>query len=108
MVKRDPAHRFQFASLQSDLGKKLVSEYGVEGIDSIVLISDGRAWVRSSAGLRVARGLSFPWNLLYALIIVPRPIRDFFYDIIASHRYRWFGTGACMLPTPELKDRFLG
>jgi predicted DCC family thiol-disulfide oxidoreductase YuxK len=58
--------------------------------------------------LRIARRLRFPWPLLYAFIVVPRPLRDIVYDFIARHRYRWFGKrDTCMVPTPELRARFL-
>jgi predicted DCC family thiol-disulfide oxidoreductase YuxK len=60
------------------------------------------------AVLRIARRLPFPWPLAYALIVVPRPVRDWFYDLIARHRYRWFGKrDHCMLPTPALRSRFI-
>ena len=71
-------------------------------------MDQGRAYTRSTAALRIARRLRFPWPLLYAFIIVPRPLRDLIYDFIARHRYRWFGKrDACMMPTPELRARFL-
>jgi predicted DCC family thiol-disulfide oxidoreductase YuxK len=57
----------------------------------------------------VARGLRFPWSLAYGLIVVPRPLRDWVYDIVARNRYAWFGKrDACMVPTPDLRARFLG
>jgi predicted DCC family thiol-disulfide oxidoreductase YuxK len=54
------------------------------------------------------RRLRLPWPALYALIAVPRPVRDFFYDWFARRRYRWFGKGEeCMVPSPEVRERFL-
>jgi predicted DCC family thiol-disulfide oxidoreductase YuxK len=74
----------------------------------MALIDQGRVYARSTAALRIARRLSFPWPLVYALIVVPRPLRDLFYDVIARNRYRWFGKrDACLIPTPELRKRFL-
>jgi predicted DCC family thiol-disulfide oxidoreductase YuxK len=71
-------------------------------------VEDGRAYFRSDAPLHVARRLRFPWPLLFALVIVPRPLRDRVYDVIAARRYRWFGRqDVCMLPTPQLRGRFL-
>ena len=76
--------------------------------DSFVLVDNGQVFIRSAAALRVARGLSFPWSLAYAFMAVPRPLRDWVYDFVASHRYRWFGRrDVCMVPTPELRSRFL-
>lgn len=75
---------------------------------SIVLVEDGRAYARSTAALRIARHLSFPWKLAWAWVIVPRFFRDWVYDFVARHRYRWFGKkDVCMVPTPELRARFL-
>ena len=77
--------------------------------DSVVLIEDGRVYTRSTAALRIVRRLVFPWPLIYALMVVPRPLRDMVYDLIARHRYWWFGKrDACMVPTPEIRARFLG
>jgi predicted DCC family thiol-disulfide oxidoreductase YuxK len=65
-------------------------------------------YTRSSAALRIARGLPFPWSLARVLNFVPRPLRDGVYDFVARHRYGWFGrTSVCMAPTPELRARFL-
>jgi predicted DCC family thiol-disulfide oxidoreductase YuxK len=114
IVERDPAAHFRFASIQSEVGQKLMREHGlapaVAGSDptSIVLVADGRAFERSAAALRIARRLRFPWLLLYGFVVVPRFLRDAVYDFVARHRYRWFGKqDACMVPTPELRERFL-
>ena len=65
-------------------------------------------YTRSTAALRIARRLRFPWPLLYAFILVPRPLRDMIYDFIARNRYQWFGKrDTCMMPSPELRARFL-
>jgi predicted DCC family thiol-disulfide oxidoreductase YuxK len=76
--------------------------------DSIVLVEDGRIWTQSSAALRVARRLSFPWPLAYAFVLVPRALRDWVYQVVARNRYRWFGKReVCMVPTPALRARFI-
>ena len=76
--------------------------------DSIVLVDDGRLYVRSTAALRIARRLRFPWPILWVFMAVPRPLRDWVYDVIARHRYGWFGKrDSCMVPTKEIRDRFL-
>jgi predicted DCC family thiol-disulfide oxidoreductase YuxK len=106
ILARDPAARFRFASLQSDAARRLWGDGGPA--ETIVLLDAGKTYVKSTAALRIARGLRFPWPLLYAFVAVPRPVRDLIYDWVARHRYRWFGKrDTCMLPTPELRERFL-
>ncbi|MUV38332.1 Alpha-N-acetylgalactosaminidase [Lentibacillus sp. JNUCC-1] len=109
IIKRDPHRHFKFASLQSEVGERLLLEYGVpQDTDSFVLIDQGRAFIQSTAALKMCRYLRFPWKIFYAFLLVPRPIRDFFYNVVAKNRYRWFGKKeACTLPTVEDKERFL-
>ena len=110
VIARDPAGRFRFAPLQAETAQPLIrAAGGLHGAsDSIVLIEGDRLYTRSSAALRIARHLSFAWPLLYVLMAVPRPLRDWGYDVVARRRYRWFGRrDACMVPTPELRARFL-
>ena len=77
-------------------------------LDSFVLVEGDRAYRESTAALRVARRLGGGWPLFYAAIILPRFLRDPIYKFIARNRYRWFGKkDTCMIPTPELKARFL-
>jgi predicted DCC family thiol-disulfide oxidoreductase YuxK len=79
-----------------------------DSMDTFVLIEDGKYYTRSTAALRLAKGLKFPYPLLYGLIIIPKFIRNAVYNTVARNRYRWFGKDeACMLPTPEIKERFL-
>jgi predicted DCC family thiol-disulfide oxidoreductase YuxK len=113
IVERDRDAYFQFASLQSDVGRRLLAEQGLpvpEGDPaSIILIENGHLYDRSTAILRIARKLHGIWKAGWAFVIVPRPIRDLVYGFIAKRRYRWFGKkDACMVPTPELRARFLG
>ncbi|WP_078556044.1 thiol-disulfide oxidoreductase DCC family protein [Bacillus alkalicellulosilyticus] len=110
LIKRDPEGMFQYAALQSDAGQKLLQQYGLPTNDfgSFILIKKGKFYTKSSAALHVLKELKGAWKLLYPLIIVPRPIRDFVYSLIAHNRYRLFGKKQeCMIPTPELKKRFL-
>lgn len=73
-----------------------------------MLIADGVAHTRSDAALRIAARLNGLWPVLKILLIVPRPIRNWAYDVVAKNRYRWFGKNpACMIPTPETRGRFL-
>lgn len=112
VIDRDPAARFHFAALQSEAGVKALAAHGAAPVtgdpDSVVLIEDARVYTHSDAALRIARRLSGLWPALYALIVVPRLVRDAVYRFIARNRYRWFGrTEACRIPTPELRARFL-
>ncbi|MBX2927490.1 MAG: thiol-disulfide oxidoreductase DCC family protein [Saprospiraceae bacterium] len=110
ILRRDPAGRFRFASLQSDAGRELLLRHGLdtESISTVVLIADDKAYTRSDAGLGIARRLGGLWPVLYAGMIVPRFIRDRIYNFIARNRYRWFGKReSCYTPTPELRGRFL-
>ena len=106
--EREP--HFKFAPLQSPAGKKLLQQHGLapDFMMSYVLISGGRAYVKSAATARIAPFLRAPWSWFRILKYLPGPMVDFFYDIIARNRYRWFGTyDSCRLLTPELASRFL-
>lgn len=110
LIKRDRQARLRFASLQSDTGQKLQADLGMDpqALDSVVLVEGDRWYKESDAALRIARNLPGPWKLLAAFRIVPRPLRDAVYRLIARNRYRWFGKAeTCWLPTPELRSRFL-
>ena len=110
VIARDPGARFRFAALQSAAAASLLREAGVTAPlpDSIVLLEGARLHFRSDAALRILRGLRFPWSLAFGFVILPRFIRDRVYDIIAAHRYRWFGRReSCMVPTADLKRRFI-
>lgn len=111
IIKRDRAGRFRFASLQSEVGKELAAQHGIdaEALKSIVLIEGETAYQCSTAALRIIRHLDGAWKGLYAFIVIPKFIRNPVYNWISRNRYRWFGRHAeCWIPTPELRDRFLG
>jgi len=110
VIDHDSKGYFKFAALQSEAGEELKEKFGIDSIqtDSVILIENGKAYSRSTAALKVAGKLSGPASLLYAFMIIPRPIRDFLYDQFAKQRYRFFGErDACMMPTPEIRARFL-
>ncbi len=110
IIDRDPRQIFRFASLQSPIGQELVTQFGFSPteLSSLILIDGQSAYRRSSAAIRIAARLTFPWNCFWVGLIVPRPIRDFVYDMIAKNRYRWFGkTETCRLPAPDRLHRFL-
>lgn len=110
VIEHDSPGYFKFTPLQSDAGEKLLAMHGVERTetDSVVLIEDGKAYTLSTAALRITRKLDGIWSWAYALIIVPRPVRDFLYRTFAKYRYTLFGRqDECMIPTPEIRARFL-
>ncbi|HLE57858.1 MAG TPA: thiol-disulfide oxidoreductase DCC family protein [Rhodothermia bacterium] len=109
VILRDPAGVFRFAPLQSDAATHMMADRTkLPSSDSIILLSDDRFYTRSGAVLRIVKRLRWPWPMLSALLIIPAFIRDFVYDLIARNRYRWFGRrNECMIPTPEMRNRFL-
>ena len=110
IVRRDTAKKIFFAPLQSSIGRKLLGEQNIDSnyTGSLVFFEEERFSVSSTAALRIFLYLNGWERHLQLLSIVPRPFRDFLYNIISKYRYKWFGrTDQCMVPTPELKDRFL-
>lgn len=120
VIEHDREGYFKFAPLQTEAGKKIAAEFGLRSesderpaddlipIDSVILVQDGNAYTHSTAALRILKQLGFPWSLLYAFVIVPKPVRDFLYRLFAKYRYRVFGRkDHCMLPSPEVRARFL-
>lgn len=109
IIKRDPNGYFKFASLQSEIGKKLRKKYNVpEHIDSLLLIEQDKWYDKSSAALRICKNLKGFYKISFVFLIIPKPIRDFFYDILAKNRYKWFGkTNHCVIPSQKIRNRFL-
>lgn len=109
IIRHDKKGKFRFAPLQSEAGKKLLRQYEVgEKEESVVLIYNGKAHLRSGACFHICFHLGGLYSLLFAFIIVPEYIRDFYYDIIANNRYKWWGKrNSCMIPSEEVKARFL-
>lgn len=111
VIRHDPKGIFKFASLQSETGQILLRQFNLptDALNTVVLVEDGKAYTRSDVPLRILKKLGGIWALLHLYIYVPKFVRDAVYDFIARNRYRWFGKQeSCMLPTPELKARFLG
>lgn len=111
VIKNDPKHHFLFAPLQSNVGQSVIAKYSIdtEDTDSIILYSsDFGIKTKSSAALHVAKKMAFPYNLAVMFFIIPPFIRNLVYDYVAKNRYKWYGKkDSCMIPTPELKARFL-
>lgn len=110
IVPRDTEGRFRFASLQSDVGRELLVDHGLEGhdLDSVVLIEGDDCYVKSGAVIRIAQLLGGVYRLLGPFRYLPRRLRDWVYDLVAEHRYRLFGRKEqCMMPTGNVQERFL-
>ncbi len=111
IIQLDKKNVFLFCSLQSVTGKEILAHIKVDPskIDSIILYKPGIAYhIKSSAALEIMNTLGGFWKFSKIFLILPSPIRNLIYDFIAKNRYRWFGKKEqCMIPTPELKSKFL-
>ncbi|MDP3312339.1 thiol-disulfide oxidoreductase DCC family protein [Lutibacter sp.] len=110
IIKNDPNENFKFASIQSDAATEILLQYSTikYDLDSIILIEEGKIYDKSTAILKIARKLAHGFSVCYIFIIVPLFIRDWVYSTIAKNRYNWFGKReSCMLPSLEIKKRFL-
>lgn len=110
VIRNDPEARFRFAPLQSEVGRERLADAGLDGhgLDSVVLIEDDRAYVKSGAVIRTAVHLGMPYRLLGPTRLLPRRLRDLAYDFVADRRYGWFGQkDSCLMPTEDIKSRFL-
>jgi len=110
IMKSDKNNKFKFAALQSEAGIGLQKKFGLNPNDlkTFILVEDGKYYTKSTAALRVAGNLKFPWSVSYIFIIIPPFIRNVAYNIIAKYRYNWFGKrNSCRVPTAEEKAKFL-
>lgn len=110
VIKHDKKKQFMFASLQSKAGQSILSDYGLglTGFKSFILVENKTVYTRSSAALRLSRKLDGILPGFYAFMIIPKFIRDGLYNLVARNRYSWFGKKeSCMIPSQELKARFL-
>jgi predicted DCC family thiol-disulfide oxidoreductase YuxK len=124
IIKRDPTAKFVFTPMQSEIARKLIACYYVADtniahanktdinktdtlLDTFLLIKDGQCFTRSDAALEVVGDLSGYWPLLRYLKLLPKPLRNALYNLIARYRYKLFGRRtSCMVPSEELRQRF--
>ena len=109
-IKRNTKANILFAPMQSEAGQKLLQQYNLPADDmqSFIFIDAGKVYKQSTGALKVCRYLRGLWPLCYGFMVVPKFIRDGIYNWIAKNRYKWFGIRqACMIPTAEVKARFL-
>ncbi|AIY14497.1 MULTISPECIES: thiol-disulfide oxidoreductase DCC family protein [Cellulophaga] len=111
IIKYDKKDEFRFASLQSEIGQKLAKERHIDTtlVDSIILIEPGIAYyTKSTAALLIGKSFGGLWSLLTIFEWIPEKFRDSIYDYVANNRYKWYGKqDACMVPTAELKAKFI-
>ena len=110
MIRKDNTDYFRFLPLQSEKGKKIVERHNLnpENLQTVILLENGKIYTRSTAALRIAKKLRGGWKLFYGFVIIPPFIRHVVYNFIAKNRYRWWGKReSCMVPTPEVRKKFL-
>ena len=110
IINRDERSIFKFTALQSKTGQEILTSLNLNttDFDTFVLVDGSDHFTKSTAALRIAKELDFPFNIVYYFIIIPKPIRDIFYSAIAKNRYKFFGRrNSCRIPTEEEKNRFL-
>lgn len=109
LIARDSGDIFRFAALQSPAGQALKERFNIgEDVDSVILIEDDKAYTHSEAAIRMAKALGGVWSVFGIFGIFPAALRDPFYKFFAKHRYKLFGKkDACMMPTPEIRAKFI-
>lgn len=110
VLKHDKKNQFLFASLQSDAASKLLLQLNEKNIplDTVIFIDRGVVYKKSSAILHIVKHFNLFYKSLYLFIIVPKFIRDALYDLVAKHRYQWFGKkDFCALELDKNKNRFI-
>lgn len=109
IMRHDKAGKIAFTPAQGPLGQRLCGHFGIDWNATYVFVLGGRAFTKSDGYFEVARVLGGWWRLTLVFRIVPRPLRDWFYDLVARNRYRWFGktAEACQLLTPDQRARLV-
>ena len=108
IMKHDSQQFFQFASLQSEAGQELVERYNLQQIDSVIVIKNEKAYVKSAAAIEIVKHFNGLWKIFIVSKVIPPKVRDRIYEYIAKNRYKWFGKKeVCRIPTQEERSRFL-
>lgn len=110
IMKYDRQQQFVFAPNQSEAAQKLLQAGGIDAfdVDTIYLYDNETFYKKSTAALRIASTLPWPWKAASVARLVPAPARDKVYELVAENRYRWFGKReTCRIPTPDERSRFL-
>ena len=110
IINHDINSVYRFVPMQTELGRQIMTQYDYNPDDTqtFLLLTAGRILNRTDAALEILKVFSWGWQPLRTLRLLPRPFRDWFYDVLARNRYRWFGKKeVCMMPTDDQKERFL-
>lgn len=110
LLRHDRQQRYRFAAMQTESGRVLLARHGLDPDDpaSFLLVENGQAWKDTDAIVRVVASLGGLWRMVHALRVLPPPLRDRLYRVVARNRYRWFGRhDACLLPPTGHEGRFL-
>ena len=108
LMKHDRQGRLAFTASTSPVGRAFYERHGIDPDETYLLVEGDRAWTKSNGYLRLANLLGWPWRLLRVGLLIPRPLRDVAYDLVARNRYRWFGrTRHCALLAPEERARLI-
>ncbi len=106
ILKYEKASNLTFARLQSDVAGRLLPGELTGELDSVVLMENKQLYIKSNALVRISNYLKFPYNLLTVLKLIPRPMRDWLYDLVARNRHRLFKQ-SCLLMNEEIANRFV-
>jgi len=110
LIRRDKKKKFRFASLQSDSGRNrlIVAGLPVDAMDTVIYIRQEQYFYESTAVLEILNDLGGIWKTTNIFRLLPKAMRDFLYRFIARNRFKLFGRSSiCLIPTREIKDRFL-
>lgn len=110
LLKFDRRGVFRFASIQGEAGQALLAEVGLraDGLQTLLLVDGKRSWQHTAAILRVLHALGWPWRAAWLGWLLPAPIRDAAYRLVARNRYVLFGRSeTCLIPPADYSKRFL-
>lgn len=110
IIKQDKKARIKFVTLQSDIAKDILKVHQINHLElnSVIVLIDDKIYTKSSAALMILNELGGVWKIFFAFYIIPKFIRDFFYNIVAKYRYILFGKKEiCIIPSQEIVDRFI-
>jgi predicted DCC family thiol-disulfide oxidoreductase YuxK len=110
VIRRDKGHKFLFAPLQSKFGQAFLRQDGIFANDyeSFIYITNNEIFKKSTAAFKLLKDLGGIWKVPYLFIILPKPLRDWVYKLVAKNRFRVFGKqNYCIMPSEELRGQFL-
>ena len=109
-LRFDRRQRFNFVVAQSPLGERIYANLGLKSSDyeTFIVLTKGQLHTKLDGLFALMSTLGYPWKALSIFRILPRPLKNLMYDLVAKNRYRVFGKrDTCMIPTPETRARFL-